>query len=94
MKAPRPVKVIQGDVEKPIPIAVIAADIKAISEGIRKLRSGPLNDAALVLLIQNAAPMVGGKYNRARVGVQEIRAVLMGIEDLERTYLKGKRLPL
>ena len=83
------VKVVQ-DAANLIPIEVIAESIKAISEGIRKLRSGSLNDKALVLLIQNAAPCHGGKYGISKMSMKDVRAVLEGIESLEATYLKKK----
>lgn len=80
------VKITQ-DKEKPVPVEVIAADIQAISQGIKKLRQGPLNDNALYLLIQHAAPTVGQRP----VSKQQIKAVLAGIEALESEYLKKKK---
>lgn len=79
------VKVIQQD-DKPIPVEVLAQSIKAISDGIKKLRSGPLTDTALILLIQHASPTVGYQ----KVTIKHVRAVLDGMESLERTYLKKK----
>jgi hypothetical protein len=70
-------------------VEILASSIVAISEGIRKLRAGPLNEKALVLLIQHAAPTTG--YNGTRPGVQEIRAVLDGMESLEKQYLKPRK---
>ena len=84
------VRVVQKDDAKPMPVEIIAESIKAISEGIKKLRNSPLNDKALMLLIQHAAPYAG-RYNQ-KIGLTEIRAVLEGIESLEATYLK-KRTP-
>ena len=84
------VKVVQKDELKPMPVEVIAESIKAIAEGIRKVRNGPLNDKALLLLIQHAAPNTGGRYNQSKIGLTEIRAVIEGIESLEATYLKKK----
>jgi hypothetical protein len=43
-----------------IPTEILADNIKSISESMKKLRSGRLNDRALHLLIQHAAPKVGG----------------------------------
>jgi hypothetical protein len=84
---------VKQDEKIEIPIQVIATSIKAISEGIKILRSGPLNDKALILLIQNAAPNVGGPYKQSKIGTTEIRAVLEGMESLEATYLKKKVRP-
>lgn len=71
-----------------ISIDILAIEIKAISDGIKRLRSGKLKDSALVLLIQNAAPKIGGKYNNSIITKTEVTAVLSGIENLEREYLK------
>lgn len=84
------VTVKQGEDEQ-VPVDVIASSIKAISEGVSKLMSGSLNEKAVVLLIQHAAPNVGGRYGQSKVGTTEIRAVLGGIQSLEQTYLKKKK---
>ena len=84
--------VLKQDAEKPVPVEVLAASIQALSEGIRKLRSGPLNDRCLYLLIQHAAPSYGS-YPAKKVGIADIKAVLEGIESLEATYLKKKPSP-
>lgn len=86
----RKVKVVQLDEQKPVPIQVIADSIVAISDGVKKLRSGPLNERALLLLIQHAAPTVGGRGRYTAIGVKEIKAVLDGMESLEETFLKKK----
>lgn len=80
--------IVKQNPEAEVPTEVLAADIQAISQGIRKLRSGRLNERALLLLIQEAAPTTGGKYNRSRVGIPAIRAVLDGIEGLEAAFLR------
>lgn len=72
---------------KEIPTEVLASSIVAIAEGVRKLRAGRLNDKALLLLIQHAAPNVGPR-NYSPLSIKEIRAVLDGIESLETTYLR------
>jgi len=77
------VKVVQG--EEPMPVEILADHIKAIADGMRKIRNGPLNEKALLLLIQNAAPSL---RHGQRVSATEIRAVLEGIASLERAYLK------
>lgn len=68
--------------EKPIPVEIMAEAIIAISMGIKKLRSTRLNDKALHLLIQHATPLY------PKITIREIKAVLEGIQDLERMYLK------
>lgn len=83
------VKIVQSET-KPVTIEIIATSIKAIADGVRKLRQGPLNDRAIYLLIQNASPKVGGRYGNQQVGMTEIRSVLEGMESLDRQYLKAK----
>lgn len=80
-------KAVVKQTEVEIPVEVIANDIRAISEGVRRLRSGSLNDHALLLLIQHAAPTFRGKY----IGIKDIRTVLNAMESLEETYLKKKK---
>lgn len=79
------VTVVQSKTD-PIPTEVLATSIKSISDGIKKLRAGRLNDKALLLLIQHACPSVK-KYG-PKPGMGEVRAVLEAMENLERTYLK------
>lgn len=80
--------VVKQDKDAPVPVEVLAAGILAISEGVKKLRAGRLNDNALVLLITHAAPGVGRGYAKKKISAKEVRAVLEGIEQLEATYLK------
>lgn len=80
---------VKQNPEKEVPLDVMAESIVAISNGIRKITSTRINDKALHLLIQHAAPSVG-TYPTKRISVQQIKAVLQGIESLERTYLKKK----
>lgn len=79
---PRKIVVKQDDTN-PVPVEVLATEIKALAEGVRKLRAGPLNDNALLVLVQNAAP--AGTLSRST-----IRTVFNAIDSLERTYLKSK----
>jgi len=67
-------------------IEVLADSIKSMSDGIKKLRAGRLNDKALFLLIQHAS--TSPYRNGLKVSITEIKSVLGGIADLERTYLK------
>lgn len=83
--------IVKEDDANPIPVEVMAASIKSISEGIRVLRKSRLNDKALVLLIEHACPAFGPAYSpKKRPSARDIRSVLEGIEALERTYLKAK----
>lgn len=68
----------------PVPTEVMADEIIAMAQGIRKLRSGRLNDRALILLIQDAA-------STQKLGRTTIKAVLDGIEGLEREFLRKKQ---
>lgn len=72
--------VVKQDEAKPVPVEILAESIKTIAENMRKLRSGPLNDRALLLLIQGAS--------RGKVGQREIKNVFEAIDNLERTYLR------
>ena len=95
MKAAQNPKLVVKQVpESEVPTEVLADSIVAIAAGIKKLRTGRLNDRALYLLIQNAAPNVGGKYRSAPLSIKSIEAVFEGIAALESTYLRKKPLPL
>lgn len=78
--------IVKQTPEKEVPVEVLAESIVAISQGIRKLRSGRLTDRALLLLIQDAAPSISHKP----ISQREIKAVLEGIDSLERMYIKKK----
>lgn len=82
---------IKQDDQKPVPVEILAESIKTIAQGIRRLRQGPLNDRALVLLIQYAAP-TSGKYQARKIGISEIKAVFEGIDRLEAEYLRKKKV--
>jgi len=73
--------------ENEVPTEILADAIVAISQGVRKLRAGRLNDKALCMLIAHAAPGVGPRGYKP-VSQKEVRAVLDGIDSLEATYLK------
>ena len=76
--------------EAEVPTEVLAEAIVAISQGIKKLRTGRFNDDALCMLIAYAAPTMKGSGKPSK---REVRAVLDGIEALERTYLKKTPRP-
>ncbi len=69
------------------PTEVLAEEISAIAAGMRQLRNGRLNDRALILLIQDAAPAAAG---RTKISQQTIRAVLDGIDGLERAFVRKR----
>lgn len=82
------IKVVQHEEKnRQVPVEVMAESIKAISTGIKKLIAGPLNEKALILLIQHATPGIG--YS-GKPSAKEIRNVLEGIESLEKVYLRKK----
>ncbi len=71
----------------------IANEIKSLAEGVRKLRSGRLNDKALVILLQEAAtPVSYGFRTTRKVGKPEIRSVLDALNNLDLYFLKKKTL--
>lgn len=67
--------------EEPVPTEVLATAIVSISEGIKKLRGGRLNDKALILLIK-------ASVKKPKVSVAQVKAVLDGIEGLQVTYMR------
>lgn len=74
--------------EDEVPTEIIASAIVAISQGVKKLRSGRLTDKALILLIQHAAPGKKGRFGSKPVTTTEVKAVLAGLESLAGTFLK------
>lgn len=71
--------------------AVLASEVKAISEGVKKLRRGKLTDDTLILLIQHAAPNVrrgNRSFTATPIPAKVIRAVLEGLENLGTAHLK------
>lgn len=80
MKYPgqRDVKVVQKADAEPLPTEIIAQSIKDISDGVKKIRAGRLNDKALVFLI----------HKSCGVSQDSIRLVLNAMNHLEREFLK------
>lgn len=74
--------IVTQDPTKPVPTEVLAKDIRAIAQGVRALRRGPLKDATLALLIDRSI------RSSDRPGEKVIRIVLDGIEALEAEHLK------
>jgi hypothetical protein len=79
--------VIRQNPNNPLPTEIVADAIVQLAAGMRELRSGRLNDRALHLLICEACPSYG---NNRRIGMREVKAVLAGIEALERTFLRSE----
>lgn len=84
-----PVSVIQNPAA-PVAVEILAESIVAISQGVKKLLAGPLNETALLLLITHACPPPTANCTQ-RVGQRDVRAVLSGIQALESEYLKPRK---
>lgn len=80
--------IVKQNPEAEVPTEVLADAIVAISAGMKKLRSGRLNDKALYLLIQDATPSFGGKWNKKPVTISAVKAVIEGIESLAPTFIR------
>jgi hypothetical protein len=76
MSKKKDLKIVQSAFDV-LPEEVIATSIKEISEGIKRLRSGRLNDKALVFLIQKSSGVAG----------DTVRKVLNAAQSLERDWL-------
>lgn len=63
------------------PTEIIADAIVGLAEAVRKLRSGRLNDKAIIVLLSNQSGM----------GQREIKHLLDHIEYLPHAFLKGPR---
>lgn len=88
---PKKITAILNDAE--MTATVLASELQRISAGVAALRKGKLTDDTLVLLIQNAAPNVrkpGAHWagNKGPISARTIRAVLDGMENLAKAYLK------
>jgi hypothetical protein len=58
--------------------------VETISEGVTEIRNSGITDAALIMLIQEAAPAITiGRVSKKPSKVM-IRATLQGLENLER----------
>lgn len=60
-------------------VTVIAAEIKLLSDSIKRLRAGELNERAIITLIHDAEP---------NIGKTEIKAVLNAVANLPEYYLR------
>ena len=70
--------VTQKESKEEITVEVLAQSIKDISDGVKKLRSGRLNDKAIILLIQKSSG----------VGAGTVKRVIDGMQSLEKEFLK------
>lgn len=71
-------KVVQKLNDKPVATEVIAQAIVEISQGVKVLRAGKLNDKALLILL----------HKSSGVAQYEIKKVLASLQTLEKDYLK------
>ena len=78
-------KVIETD---QVPLEILADSIKSISIGMKKLLDSPLKLNALHLLIQHASSGYRVGYSTRKPTITEIKAVIEGINNLEKAYLK------
>lgn len=80
---------IKQNSESPIPVEVLADSIVAISKGMKAVLDGPLQERAILLLIADACerPIRNGN---TIIGIKTVKAVLDGIKDLERQFVKSK----
>lgn len=82
--------VVKQDPEAVVPTEILADAIVAIAAGVKKLRSGRLQDRTLYMLIADAAQPYGKGYSRKTVSQKDVRAVIEGIAALETTHLKKR----
>jgi len=69
--------VVKQDMEEEVPAQVLASAILEVSEGFKKMKRAGLTERAIVLLLHDASG----------VGKPMVRAVLDGLDSLERLYL-------
>lgn len=75
---------------EPIPSAadIIAEEIETLSEGMKKLLNSKLSERAIILLIQDACPLL---YGRSPIGRTQIREVLHAAANLKEYFVKKKK---
>lgn len=74
------VKVVQAEGQPEVVAEITAQAIVDISQGLKKLKSGKLNEKAIILLITNAC--------KPKVSPKAVRTVLEAIESLETEYIR------
>lgn len=77
MKNDRKTTIIQ-DPNDQVPAEILASSIKKIAESFKRMRKAGLSDRAIVVLLHDASG----------VGKPAIKDVLMGLDSLEKLYLK------
>lgn len=93
MATPKKIVVKQDVDADEVPVEILANEITAMAESVRRLRAGRLNERALILLIQNAAPGIKKRMGNVPISSKQVRAVLDGIDSLEREYLRPAKKP-
>lgn len=76
--------VVRQDPDDKVTGEVLASAIRDIAESMRRLEES-LTEEAIVLLVTNAIPTSYG------ISQKSVRAVLLGIGNLEKKYVKGPR---
>ena len=69
---------IKQESEKEVPTEILAQSIVEISQGVRKLRAGRLNDKALRILLSHTSGL----------SQKTVAQVLNALEDLEAHYIR------
>lgn len=64
------------------PTEIIAEELVKISEGIRKIRTGQLNEKAIVVLLQSST----------QLPQNTIKLVLNGLENLKADYIQKPKV--
>lgn len=72
------VKVTQKEGEEEIPTEIIASAIVEISDGMKKIKAGRLNDKAIIYLI----------HKSSGIKQDDVARVLTAMERLKKDYLK------
>lgn len=81
--SPKLVEIMQD--EKPIPHAILASSIVAMSRAAQQLKMSGLSERAVVLLVSDMCP---------NIGIRDITMVLRALQELEKTYVKGWKIPV
>ena len=68
--------------ENPELLGELEGQLREISASVRRMLAGPLNERALLLLINDACP--------SKVGIQDIKHVLDAVANLDSKYLRKK----
>lgn len=69
---------VRQDETKPIPVEILASSIVEIAKGVKRINASALSRKALVVLLCDYT-----KYSK-----YQVEAVLRGLDELERMYLK------